>query len=53
MAARLDVVTSGYGARRPSLPDAVVYMPKPWLALEVLMQAEKATARANERQAAR
>ena len=37
------VVTSGYGARRPEkLPDTVAYMPKPWLALEVLMQGEKA-----------
>ena len=37
------VVTSGYGARRPEkLPDTVAYMPKPWLALEVLVQAEKA-----------
>ena len=40
------IVTSGYGARRPErLPDTVAYMPKPWLALEVLMQAEKAAAR--------
>ena len=39
------VVTSGYAARRPDkLPDTVTYMPKPWLALEVLMQAEKAAA---------
>ena len=39
------IVTSGYGARRPErLPDTVAYMPKPWLALEVLMQAEKAAA---------
>ena len=37
------VVTSGYAARRPeALPDNVVYMPKPWLALDVLMQAEQA-----------
>ena len=37
------VVTSGYAARRPEkLPDTVAYMPKPWLALDVLMQAEKA-----------
>jgi DNA-binding NtrC family response regulator len=37
------VVTSGFGARRPEkLPDTVAYMPKPWLALDVLMQAEKA-----------
>jgi DNA-binding NtrC family response regulator len=39
------VVTSGYAARRPErLPDNVTYMPKPWLALEVLMQAERAAA---------
>jgi DNA-binding NtrC family response regulator len=37
------VVTSGYSARRPeTLPDNVTYMPKPWLALDVLMQAERA-----------
>jgi CheY-like chemotaxis protein len=45
------VVTSGYERSR-DLPDGVVYMQKPWLALDVLMQAEYATARANERQAA-
>jgi DNA-binding NtrC family response regulator len=39
------IVTSGYSARRPeTLPDNVAYMPKPWLALEVLMQAERAAA---------
>lgn len=39
------VVTSGYSARAPdALPDNVTYMPKPWLALEVLMQAERAAA---------
>jgi len=39
------IVTSGYSARRPAtLPDNVAYMPKPWLALEVLMQAERAAA---------
>jgi DNA-binding NtrC family response regulator len=39
------VVTSGYSARRPdTLPDNVVYMPKPWLALDVLMQADRASA---------
>jgi CheY-like chemotaxis protein len=43
------VVTSGYpGARVDALPDNVVYMPKPWLALDVLMQAERATDRARE-----
>src|SRR5258707_749141 len=34
------VVTSGYaGVRRDALPKDVVYMEKPWLALDVLMQA--------------
>jgi DNA-binding NtrC family response regulator len=35
------IVTSGYGPDRP-LPQNVTYMPKPWLALDVLMQAERA-----------
>lgn len=44
------VVTTGYpGARLEALPDNVVYMPKPWLALDVLMQAEHAAERARER----
>jgi CheY-like chemotaxis protein len=39
------IVTSGYSARRPEmLPDNVAYMPKPWLALDVLMQADRAAA---------
>lgn len=43
------VVTTGYpGARLDALPENVVFMPKPWLALDVLMQAEHAT-RARER----
>ena len=47
------VVTTGYpGARLDSLPDDVVYMPKPWLALDVLMQAEHAADGARERSAA-
>ncbi len=38
------VVTSGFELRRPErLPDNVTFMPKPWLALDVLMQAEKAS----------
>jgi DNA-binding NtrC family response regulator len=38
------VVTSGFEIRRPEkLPDNVTYMPKPWLALDVLMQAERAS----------
>src|SRR5947209_4135907 len=47
------VVTTGYpGARLNALPENVVYMPKPWLALDVLMQAEHAADRARERRAA-
>ena len=48
------VVTSGYpGERRARrCRDNVIYMPKPWLALDVLMQAEHATDRARERRAA-
>jgi CheY-like chemotaxis protein len=47
------IVTSGYpGERVKALPDHVVYLPKPWLALDVLMQAEQATDRARERRAA-
>ena len=46
------IVTSGYAARRPrSLPDNVTYMPKPWLALDVLMQAEHAAERVKDVQA--
>jgi DNA-binding NtrC family response regulator len=36
------VVTSGAGPTQP-LPDHAVYMPKPWLPLDVLVQAERAT----------
>jgi len=47
------VVTTGYpGERLELLPDNVVYMPKPWLALDVLMQAERAADRARERRVA-
>lgn len=47
------VVTTGYpGARLAALPDNVVYMPKPWLALDVLVQAEQAADRARVRRAA-
>jgi CheY-like chemotaxis protein len=43
------VVTTGFpGARLDALPEDVVYMPKPWLALDVLVQAEHAAARARE-----
>jgi DNA-binding NtrC family response regulator len=38
------IVTSGFELRRPDkLPDTVTYMPKPWLALDILVQAEKAS----------
>ena len=41
------VVTSGYADRRPeALPESVTFLPKPWLALDVLMQAERAAAKA-------
>ena len=43
------VVTTGYpGLRLEALPDNVVYMPKPWLPLDVLRQAEHACDRARE-----
>ncbi len=46
------VVTTGFpGPRLDALPDNVIYMPKPWLALDVLMQAEHAADRARERRA--
>ena len=46
------VVTSGYAPTRPEmLPDSVTYMPKPWLALDVLVQAEHAAARVRNEQA--
>jgi hypothetical protein len=44
------VVTSGYP--KEHLPEGVVYMPKPWLALDVLMQAERAADRMRETRAA-
>ena len=44
------VVTSGYATTRPeALPASVTYMPKPWLALDVLVQAERAATRAGMR----
>jgi hypothetical protein len=36
------ILTSGYPDNDADLPDDVVYMPKPWLALDLLMQAERA-----------
>ena len=36
------IVTSGFSPEG-EMPDNVVYMPKPWLALNVLMQAERAS----------
>ena len=47
----LFVVTLIARVRLEALPDNVVYMPKPWLALDVLMQAEHAADRARERRA--
>jgi CheY-like chemotaxis protein len=45
----LMLVTTGYpGDRMQALPDNVVYMPKPWLPLDVLRQAEQACDRARE-----
>jgi len=44
------IVTSGYADKRPqALPAGVTYLPKPWFALDVLMQAERATSRAQQR----
>jgi CheY-like chemotaxis protein len=46
------VVTSGYaGARLNALPKDVIYMQKPWLALDVLMQAGYASERMHARAA--
>ena len=45
------VVTSGFSPES-EMPDHVVYMPKPWLALNVLMQAERASDRMRELRAA-
>lgn len=43
------LVTTGYpGDRVEALPDNAVYMPKPWLPLDVLRQAEQARDRARE-----
>jgi DNA-binding NtrC family response regulator len=43
------IVTSGYAEARPQgLPESVTYMPKPWLALDVLMQAERAATRMHQ-----
>jgi CheY-like chemotaxis protein len=40
------IVTSGYARTRPqALPESVTYLPKPWLALDVLVQAARAAAR--------
>jgi CheY-like chemotaxis protein len=48
----LMIVTSGYPAPLRSLPENVVYMPKPWLPLDVLMQAVHAVDRIRESRAA-
>jgi CheY-like chemotaxis protein len=36
------ILTSGYSGRAADVPDDVVYLSKPWRALDVLMQAERA-----------
>jgi hypothetical protein len=41
------VLTSGHpGSRSDTLPEDAVYMPKPWLALDLLIEAEKAATQA-------
>lgn len=37
------VVTSGHGVRHPDLPREAVFIPKPWRACDVLVEAERAT----------
>jgi FixJ family two-component response regulator len=37
------ILTSGYSGSEADVPNDVVYMPKPWRALDLLMQAERAT----------
>lgn len=37
------VVTSGQGVRRPDLPKDAVFIAKPWRAMDVLVEAERAT----------
>ncbi len=38
------VVTSGHGLERPELPSEAVFIAKPWRALDVLVEAERAAA---------
>ncbi len=38
------VITSGHGVRRPELPSEAVFIPKPWRAFDVLVEAERAAA---------
>ncbi|WP_370693874.1 response regulator [Methylobacterium sp. NEAU K] len=38
------VITSGHGVLRPELPTEAVFIAKPWRALDVLLEAERATA---------
>lgn len=40
---RMVVTSGGTGDRNVSLPRQAVFMPKPWRALDVLVQAERAT----------
>ncbi|WP_238183412.1 response regulator [Methylobacterium trifolii] len=37
------VLTSGHGVRRPEMPADAVFIPKPWRAFEILVEAERAT----------
>lgn len=37
------VITSGHGVRHPDLPGEAVFIPKPWRASDVLVEAERAT----------
>ncbi len=37
------VITSGQGIRHPDLPSEAVFIPKPWRAFDVLVEAERAT----------
>ncbi|MEG9528667.1 MAG: response regulator, partial [Hyphomicrobiales bacterium] len=38
------VITSGHGLERPELPSEAVFIAKPWRALDVLVEAERAAA---------
>ena len=42
------ILTSGHPGAASDLPPDVVYLPKPWLALDLLVQAESASAKARK-----